>query len=263
MRPGEAFEKSCLAYLKRTYKAKASVFYYEGGMDSTKSDIAVMKNGDIDFFIEAKDTLAQSGQFVLIPNPDVEAFVFSPRNRSKPNEMTEIIMAYMNQLFHDFNNAGTAGKVLDIDTSVFAKWIIDHYRQKNVKYVISCGKDYVIFPIGKFDHYFDISANYRIKKSGSGEPAKRDIEAVKNAVKEFYPAASFSQNGKKLYARIVTALTAERFVLGKYTYYFSERSPDFYEIRRLSNTYNMNVIFTIKLIRSQESADLEVFEADI
>lgn len=263
MRPGEAFETRCFEYLKNFYKLKKSTFYHEGGMDSTKSDIAVIKNGHVDFFIEAKDSLAQSGQFVLIPDKKTETFIFSPRNHSEPNEMTDIIIEYMNRDFHRFNNAGTAGEALDIDSRVFSQWIINHYKDKNVKYIISYDNGYVILPIRKFESYFNVIANYRIKKSGSGKPAKKDIETVKQSIKSIYSSATFSQNEKRLYAMISTPLTTDKFVLGKYTYYFSRQSSNLYEIRRLSNTYNMNVIFSIELVKPQDSADLEEFESDI
>ncbi len=263
MRPGEKFETRCYEYLKNVYQTKNADFYHEGGMDSTKSDIAVIKNGKIDFYIEAKDSLAQSGQFVLLPNEDTETFVFSPRNKSKPNEMTDIIIHYMNRHFHRFNNAGTSGQSLNISTNVLADWIIEHYRNKNVKYVISCDRDYVIFPIRKFKQYFNIVANYRIKKSGSNKPAQKDIAIIKQCIKNYYNTAEFAQEGKKLYVEITEPLTTDKFVLGKYTYYLSEQNANEYEVRKLSNTYNMNVIFSIELMKSQDPGDLEEFESDL
>lgn len=263
MRPGEQFELRCYEYLKRHYKSKETDFLREGGMDSTKSDIAVIKNGKIDFYIEAKDASAQSGQFVLLPDEEKEVFVFSPRNHSKPNEMTDIIINYMNNDFQHFNNAGTAGQTLNIDTGVFADWIIEHYKEKNVKYVISCDRDYVIFPIRKFERYFNIIANYRIKKSGSGEPAKKDIPAVKQIIKSYYTTARFYQEEKKLFVDLSEKNDKDKFVMGNYTYYLSERNSDNYEVRRLSNTYNMNVIFSIELIKTQDEKDLEEFESDL
>jgi len=263
MKPGEAFETKCYEYLKRLYKTPNTDFYHQGGMDSTKSDIAVIKNGRISFFIEAKDASAQSGQFVLLPDEDTKTFVFSPRNRSVQNEMTNIIINYMNSEFNRFNNAGTAGQALNIDTGVFANWIIGYYEGKNVKYVISCDKDYVIFPIRKFARYFDITANYRIKKSGSDEPAQKDIENVKQAVKARYGTASFSQLQKKLFVTIAEPMATYNFVLGEYTYKLSKRDTSTYEIRKLSNTYNMNVIFGIQLIKSQSPEDLREFEEEL
>ena len=263
MRPGEQFELRCYEYLKKFYKTKETDFYHEGGMDSTKSDIAVMKNGKIDFYIEAKDALAQSGQFVLLPDEKENVFVFSPRNHSEPNKMTDIIIDYMNHDFRRFNNAGTAGQSLDIDTGVFADWIIEHYKDKNVKYVISYDSDYVIFPIRKFEQYFNIMATYRIKKSGSSEPAKRDIPAVKQMLKEYYTTAKFSQKEKKLFVDISEKVHKYRFILEDYTYYLSVQNSGDYEVRRLSNTYNMNVIFSIELIKAQDESDLEEFESDL
>lgn len=263
MRPGEQFELRCYEYLKKFYRTNKTDFHHEGGMDSTKSDIAAIKNGKIDFYIEAKDASAQSGQFVLLPDEEKECFVFSPRNHSKPNEMTDIIINYMNSDFQRFNNAGTAGEALNIDTNVFANWIIEHYESKNVKYVISRDKDYVIFPIRRSEEYFNIFANYRIKKSGSGSPAKKDITTVEQLIKEYYTTAQFYQDGKKLFANISENIHKDRFKLDNYTYYLSERNPGNYEVRRLSNTYNMNVIFSIDLIKKQDDDDLDEFKSDI
>lgn len=263
MRPGEQFELRCFEYLKKFYKTKETNFYHNGGMDSTKSDIAAIKNGRIDFFIEVKDAVAQSGQFVLLPDEEREVFVFSPRNHSEPNEMTDIIINYMNSDFQRFNNAGTAGQSLEIDTNIFADWIIEHYKDKNVKYVISYGSDYVIFPIRKFENYFNIIANYRIKKSGSGKPAKKDIPAIKQIIEEYYTTARFTQEEKKLFVDISEKVQKDKFVLGNYTYYLSEQTSGNYEVRKLSNTYNMNVIFSIELIKTQDENDLKEFESDL
>lgn len=261
MKPGEKFENDCYEYLKRTYPN--TIFHLEGCMDSTKSDIAVLKNGITHFYIEVKDSTAQSGQFVLNPDEKSETFVFSPRNRSKPNGMTEIMIQYMNNDFHRFNNAGNAGQSLNIDTNVFADWIIDHYISKNVKYVISRGRDYVILPIHKFNKYFQINATYRIKKSGSGVPAIKDMPIVKNTISRLYPSATYAHEGKKLYVKITDALITDKFVLGDSTFFLSKRTQNEYEVRKLSNTYKMNVIFSIKLIKSQDINDLIEFEAEL
>lgn len=263
MHPGEQFELRCYEYLKKFYKTKETDFYHEGGMDSTKSDIATVKNGKIDFYIEAKDMSAQSGQFVLLPDAERECFVFSPRNHSKPNKMTDIIINYMNSDFQRFNNAGTAGEALNIDTGIFADWIVEYYKNKNVKYIISYNKDYVIFPIRKFEQYFNIFANYRIKKSGSGSPAKKDIPVVEELIREYYTTAQLYREDKKLFVNISENIHKDKFTLGNYTYYLSERNTNNYEVRRLSNTYNMNVIFSVKLIKKQDKNDLDEFRSNL
>ena len=263
MNPGEAFEIKCVEYLKGRYGNNNITFEHEGSMDSTISDISVLKNGNVKFFIEAKDTTAQSGQFVLLPDENTKNFIFSPKNRSLPNEMTEIIINYMNKDFERFNNAGTAGEALNIDSAIFVNWIIEHYKERNVKYVISYHNDYIILPIRKFADYFDVTAKYRIKKSGSSEPAKKDIPTLKETILNVYPNTVFSTNGKKLYASINVSLSKDRFVLGRYTYYFSSQASNLYEVRRLSNTYNMNVIFSIKSKCPQINSDLAEFETEL
>lgn len=264
MNPGEAFEIRCYEYLKKIYATKNASFDRKGGMDSTTSDIAVIKNNKVDYYIEAKDSSAQSGQFVLLPDEDSRTFVFSPRNHSEPNDMTDIMIEYMNHDFDRFNNAGTSGESLDIDTNVFAGWIVEHYKDRNVKYFMSYAKEYVILPIRKFTSYFDIIANYRIKKSGSSDPAKKDFEVIKSTITKMYPAAHFDEKDKKLFVELHSSLKNDRFQLGKYTYYFSKQEEqNVYRIKRLSNTYNMNVIFSIALKKGQDSDDLEEFESDL
>ena len=61
MNRGENFENNCYNYLKEYYHLKNSKFEHKGGMNSTESDIAVIKNGEVDFYIEVKDSQAQSG----------------------------------------------------------------------------------------------------------------------------------------------------------------------------------------------------------
>ncbi len=263
MRPGEQFEINCCNYLNNNYKTPKIRFCREGGMDSTKSDIAVIKNGRTDFYIEVKDALAQSGQFVLLPDEYSRSFIFSPRNRSQPNEMTDIIINYMNSDFDLFSNAGTAGESIDIDSDVFADWIVKHYKSKNVKYIISGYNDYVILPIGKFSKYFNIKAQYRKKKSGSGDPPKKTVAAVKHIIEDNYATAIFSQDGSKLFADISEPVQNDRFTLGRYTYYLSNQYGTHYRVRKLSNTQNMNVIFSIKLIHDQGEKNLEAFKAEL
>ena len=37
------------------------------------------------------------------------------------------------------------GEALDIESQIFSDWIIGHYQEKNVRYVITYGNDYIIF----------------------------------------------------------------------------------------------------------------------
>lgn len=263
MNRGENFENNCYNYLKEYYHLKNSKFEHKGGMNSTESDIAVVKNGEVDFYIEVKDSQAQSGQFVVLPDEESKTFIYSPRNHTEPNEMTDAIISYMNTDFERFNNAGTAGEKLDLDSSIFSNWIIEHYRSRNVKYIMSQKDNFVILPIRKFAIYFDVVANYRAKKSGSRTPAEKDIPIIMDLIKNTYLSAQFHLEGKKLFVTIYETIFQNRFIFEDYTFWLSPKSNNRYEIRKLSNTNNKTVIFSVELREEQNINDLLEFESDL
>lgn len=264
MEQWKIFENNCYEYLKKKYTTFSNItFKQDGGSDSTVPDIAVMKNGEIKYYIETKMSNAQSGQFVLLPDEEKQIFIFSPRNKSKSNSLTDIIIEYMNNDFENFNTAGTAGKSLDIDSSIFSQWIIEYYAKKNVKYFMTEGLDYIVFPIQQFGKYFDITAKYRIKKSGSSEPAKKDIPTILEILEQKYEITKSRIQGKKLFVLGNENISKVKFERGKYTYSLVPKSENEFEVRKLSNTYNMNVIFSISLKKEQDKTDLKIFESDL
>lgn len=262
MKPGEEFEIESVEYLRENYSFPGVVFDHQDTTDSTRSDIEVIKNGKSAFFIEAKDTAAQSGQFVLLSDDANRRFVFSPRNKSAQNDMTKIMIEYMNADYGRFNAGGTAGVDLGIQPSVFTKWIVGHYQDKNVKFVIS-KKDnqMIICPIEKFGDYFEVSAMFRIKKSGSSTPPAKSISALKNKLRTDFGISEIFKDGKKLYVKASPDLSMVQFELENFTYCLSSKNapPDLLEIRKLSNTRNKNVIFTIHVKKGQDQADLDAF----
>lgn len=264
MNPGEAFEEKCYEYLKKTYSSPNTTFERRGGMNSTESDIAVIKNGAIGFYMEAKSPVAQSGQFVLLPDDENKRFVFSPKNRSIPTAMTQLIIEHMNDSFDYYKNAGTAGIRIEIDTRILANWIIDYYESKGVKYFISYNDGFVIFPVRKFAGYFEIFANFRTKKSGSQDPAKRDFPAIKTKIQKTYPLAEFIKKGSKIFTKISEPLITDHFELGGRSYLLASQDiPNLYRIRQLSNTHNSNVIFSIHIKKKQNPDDLAEFKTDL
>lgn len=271
MRRGESFELESLKYLKEYYRYNDSIQYvHHNTTDSTHSDIEVLINGESKFFIEVKDTKAQSGQFVLIPNDESQTFLFSPRNKSNPNLITDTIIAHMNSQYENFKNAGKSGCEINLDSKNFINWIISYYKQKNVRYIITKRENMIILPIDKFGEYFNVSAKYRSKKSGSSEPAVRDIPNIINILECKFKIKTDSiikvleQGKNKLYVVSKQNLSGTKFDYGKYTYYLSKYEEPFcYEVRRLSNTNNMNVIFSIMAKKEQLNSDLETFKAEL
>ncbi len=264
MKPGEQFESEALKYLKNTYSNNCIDYKLRNTADSTMSDIEVYLNGSLSFFIEVKDSSAQSGQFVLLADEEKKKFVFSPRNKSTANEITELMVAYMNNDFDRFYSAGTSGASLDIDNTIFSSWIKNYYKAKKVSFVISrLNKSFVILPLEKIDEYFDISAKYRIKKSGSSSPSQKYIQDIKKAFRKLYPSIQYKCENKKLYASIAEKLTVEKLFLDKYYYLLAKKDDGSYEIRQLSNTNNMNVIFSLKIKKEQAIEDLLLFKTAI
>lgn len=257
----QQFEDNCFNFLNKSYGTKCNLRAL-GKSDSTQPDIRIQTLKS-DFYIEVKEPNAQSGQFVLLPDADKQKFIFSSRNKTVPNEFTDIITDYMNNDFNRFNSAGTAGQSLDINKNIFSHWIVNYYQSKGVKYFITKGSNYIIFPISKFEKYFEITAKYRIKRSGSTEPSKKYQLDVTNILKSKYEVIDTNVNGKKLFVTGEDSLSKVRFMMGDYEYYLAPKGRNIYEVRQLSNTYNMNVIFSISLKMGQDPSDLAVFEREM
>ena len=94
--------------------------------------------------------------------------------------------------FDRYKNPGTDGIELLMDNDLFYSWIGEFYKAKNVKYFIiekdvgnnnMSSSNFVIFPIEHFQHYFNVSAKYRRKKSGSTNPTENDYAEITKAAK--------------------------------------------------------------------------------
>ena len=264
----QEFEKACENYLNDTYGDKAS-FILEGGSNSNVSDIAVVVNDRVIFYIEAKMAAAQSGQFVVLPDIDNKCFYFSPKNKSDENEFTRIILSYINDNYNLFFNAGTAGEDINVDKYYFSQWIIDHYKNRDVKYIITYKNGFIIFPVEEFMNYFDIFATMRNKGSGSSEPAKKNWPAISSYIGEEYDISDTKpfRDGRKnrLMAHTNSSVDDEVFVVDTLTYQFRARElENEYEIRKLNRkTKNPTVIFRVRVKTRQEISDLELFEEDL
>lgn len=244
----ENFELECTKYLNKTFGEYAT-FIHQGGTDSTVPDILVKTNAGERFYIDAKMPQAQCGQFVLLPNIETHSFDYSKLNANKINVYAEKIMAFMNLSFDKFRTAGTAGKDIEMDSDIFCGWIIQTYKEKGAKYFIT--GEHTILPIERFSHYFDVTAKYRIKRSGSGNVGKSRLQPVMDYIgSSNYPIGGLRVKGNKLFVTGDKSLHNSRFILCGTEYMFSLRGSE-YEIRKLSNTYNANVIFSI----SQKAMD--------
>lgn len=260
----QEFEIFCLNYLTRIF---GNYFSSRGGSDSTHSDIEY--SGErINFAIECKMPHSQSGQFVLIPNEEYKIFDFSKKNKtSRTLDGTEEIITYVNEHFDEFSSPGTKGVDLQMDPSVYERWIKAMYRQKNVEYIMTsinetiCDENIVILPLDKIGEYFDISCKYRVKKSGSSGVGKKKYKDACKMLKQ--SGIEFAEvDDYQIYMEKKLINSIHVGTEGKYKFNLNTCEPAFtYMIRVLSNTFNANIIFSLKIKDgvTQDPTVLETF----
>lgn len=255
------FEENCLDYLIRKYGNSNIQFISKGKSDSTIPDILVEITNKDCFYIECKMSNAQSGQFVICPNNDIKKYEFSKDNKSRENEFTDMFIEHMNNNFERYCNVGTSAIPIMINSTLSAKWIIDYYISKNVKFIITeFNKQFVILPIKKFNEYFEIEANYRRKKSGSSDVPKSSQNDIIGYLRSEYPGLKYSINGSKLCVYSTEITNKAKFTFGKNNYQLTYNSDiNMFVVRKLGKTNNPNVIFSINCIRSQVQSDLDEF----
>ncbi len=241
----EEFEIQCTEYLNQKFGAYAN-FIHQGGANSTVSDILVHTNTGNSFYMDVKHSPAQCGQFVLLPDLKTRTFQYSPQNVNRFNRYTQMIMDYMNKDFDGFREAGTVGKDIDMPNgaNIFSNWIIQTYKDKGTQFFII--NNNTILLLERFRDYFDVTAKYRIKRSGSGNVGKSRIKSVLDYIRSHnYIVTDFRIAGDKLFIISPQQLHNQRFIFQGVEYMFSFREKE-YELRKLSNTYNANVIFSIR-----------------
>ena len=91
----KTFELNCFNELVQQYSHLCKIKYI-GESDSTQNDVEI-KTSTRNFAVEVKSSIAQCGQFVLLP--DNNKFVYSPNNKYKINKECQKILDYMNDNF--------------------------------------------------------------------------------------------------------------------------------------------------------------------
>jgi len=151
----------------------------------------------------------------------------------------------MNKSFDLYKEAGTRGVSIEFENSseIFACWVKELYKSKSAEFFISNG--FKLFRTDDIGYAFQFSAMYRTKRSGSNDVGYGRMRGVCNYLEKRFPSLDVYDVREKLFARTDAEMHNRRFVLDGTEYMFSKRG-DAYEIRRLSNTFNANVIFSIQ-----------------
>ncbi|MBU5455293.1 hypothetical protein [Caproiciproducens sp. MSJ-32] len=256
----EIFENECVNFLNSNFGNNDIKFIGKGKSDSTTSDIEVMVNNRVKFLIESKMPKAQSGQFVLLIEGD--KFIYSPENKTPENEYAHLIKDYINNNFNLYKDVSTRALEIDLPISYFTEWIKNHYIKKGVRFVITYYKnEFVIFPIEKYGDYFNVTANFRRKKSGSSELPQKYFNDVKEYFENKHPNPFYlTQKGKKIFLQSDAQLNKYQFSITDINCQLTFKEDEgMYEIRKLGSTNNPNVIFSVECIKPQDNRDLILF----
>lgn len=282
MNDWEKLEIDCYEYLRKKYENEKIRFHYYGNRDSTVADILVEKQGVKQFYIEVKSKNAQAGQFVLLSKGD--RFVFSPRNETDES-LSRNIVRYMNDNYISFKSSIAHAKEVEIDKKILYEWIKNFYYSKGVKYFMTKDRNYIIFPVRHLEKYFNVRCDFRVKRSGSHKLSKNDIEPLKRILRllkiEDYIIEVNNEN-KHFVLTKNNELSLQKYSsinevwvcrnqgsmtlkckMGEYEYQFREIDSNKCEVRKLSNTFNSNVIFSIQLFYNINDDESDEFENEI
>ncbi|ACL76880.1 hypothetical protein [Ruminiclostridium cellulolyticum] len=115
---------------------------------------------------------------------------------------------------------------MDKGSEIFSNWIIETYGNKGTRYFIT--NDFTILPIERFSEYFNVSAKYRVKRSGSSNVGKSNISNVLSYIKSHdYVVQTTRENGGKLFVESYEPLHKRRFLLHGHEYMFSLRDSEY------------------------------------
>ncbi len=262
MEEWQIFENECANYLQKEYSDRGVNFIVAGGYDANKSDIQVIKNNKQIFSIECKMSVAQCGQFVLFIDELNKNFIFSKKNKAPYDDYVKSVIVEMEQ---NFDKCKVSTKDLPISQKVICEWVKNYYLNvKKSSYCITRSNlGFIVLPIENIDNYFDFSAKYRIKKSGSTNPTKNNKEEIKEILHQINVISDVEMTNSGCFAKF--AYNKDKFILcgNKYRYQFTKDGAK-YKIRRLSNTNNANFIVSIKLKEAtQKYVDLARFESEL
>ena len=272
----EELEKNCYERILKMYGKLAQILAH-GESDSTKPDIEVILPNGEKFFIEVKSRNAQCCQFVLFPDDATKTFCFSNRNKTEKTAACMKIIKHMEENYTHYHKPSQSGINIDIDTDTLYELVDEYYAAKLVKYFMTQDKDgnYIIFPSERFKNYFNITSCYRKKKSGSGEPREPQMHEIREALDDYFIKGTVDivelDKPRCFLACDNNALHNEKLICTDFTYQLKRNKhsekvnlnsslPDTYEIRKLSNTNNPNVICQLELKDVQQNEnDLKSF----
>lgn len=273
----EKFELECYEKLKKDYSKLAKILPH-GKSDSTKPDIEIVLPNGENFFIEVKSKKSQCCQFVLFPDDKTKTFHFSEQNKMAKTDACKTIIDHMEKNYSHYRMPTQSGIDINITTDTLYALVNEYYSAKLVKFFMTkdYNDNYIIFPTAKFKNYFNITSCYRKKKSGSSAPSEIHISEIEQALTDYSIKGSVNISTIDKPRCFLTTddntLHNERLICTDYTYQLKTNEHSkmlidphmlayIYEVRKLSNTNNPNVICQLSLKNiHQDADDLKSFE---
>jgi len=257
------FEEGCVKYLNDTYSDYA-IFSREGGSNSKQPDIIATTASGEQLIIEVKSKSAQGFQFTLLPDEESRTFLYTAS--LKENPASRRIKSYMEKHFDCYKEGSTAGIPIEMEEKIFFEHAKDYSHQKKVDFFISkYKKSYIITPTNHIDRYFSITANYRIKNSGTRYPGKKykdDIDTQLSALGCEY-LLRMGDSKKKTFVETEYDLHLHYLNGSLATYFCRVAEQNKYSITKCSDTKNPNVIFQLVTKSAQHNDDILAFEEKI
>ena len=130
MKEWEKFENEVKQYLDEALRKYDLVIKQLGKSDSTISDISIKRKTGEEFFVETKMANAQTSQFVV--EIEKEIFIYSSKNKHKPNNFSDSIMDVLNSNFTFYKNVTQESMIVPIPDEIAFGWIISNMKNKDV-----------------------------------------------------------------------------------------------------------------------------------
>jgi len=250
MKNWQIFEANATALLREVFNNTNLVFENTGGADSTISDIKVKRNNTVITTIEAKYSPSQSGQIVLLLNNN--KFEFSQASVNSSNEFVEAIVEFINNNITTYINVGTKALPIGINSQILFDWVKRVYSQKGVKWVIASSlydnlntQNTTLIPLNEIDSYFDISASFRRKKSGTSHLPKTKEDDFKSHLNRITTNYHLEKQGTK-YLLELNEDIGTKYISDEYFLSPTGTNSTFY-VKKRSSTNNANVMFSLTL----------------
>ncbi len=238
----EIFEKDATKYLEEQKLNDSFLFSNLGSNNSTAPDIKAFKHT---FNIEVKLSPAQAGQIVVTNNNN--AFAFSKNSVNQEIDETKKIIQHLNKNYEHYSIEKPIS-ITGIDDVLYS-FIISQYTIKGNSWIMSADNEKIsdaklkcLVPIDEMPDNFDVSATLRRKPSGSGSMPKSKLKSAKKIILSACQASKFTvEDGKNFVSSYTGEIRLDNNV------YLSKKDDYKYEIKKLSSTNNLNVVFALVL----------------